>query len=161
GLAADPHPHPSPLPSRERGPEHLSLYGRGRRSRVRVSGTLVLSFLIVIDDNCFVESKASVVGTAKGFVMLSRTLLALSLLSSAPVAQAAAQVGDRVDNFRLLDHEGRSHELYYLSDMKAVVLMTHQSGCKDSAASIAALNSISQQYTPQGVTVLMLDSKLA
>ena len=32
--------------------------------------------------------------------------------------------GERVDNFRLLDQNGASHELYYLSDAKAVVLMT-------------------------------------
>ena len=30
--------------------------------------------------------------------------------------------GETVDNFRLLDHKGGSRELYYLSDMKAVVL---------------------------------------
>jgi hypothetical protein len=32
---------------------------------------------------------------------------------------------DHVDNFALLDQAGKYHDLYYLSDAKAVVLMTH------------------------------------
>ena len=41
----------------------------------------------------------------------------------------ALGLGDHVDNFRLLDQAGASHELYYLSDAKAVVLMTYGNGC--------------------------------
>ncbi|MFN0039272.1 MAG: hypothetical protein ACKVP2_07165, partial [Burkholderiales bacterium] len=40
----------------------------------------------------------------------------------------AVEPGQRVDNFRLLDHTGASHELYYLSDMKAVAIMVHGNG---------------------------------
>ena len=31
------------------------------------------------------------------------------------------EIGSRVENFRLLDHQGGSHELYYYDDKKAVV----------------------------------------
>ena len=37
----------------------------------------------------------------------------------------ALNPGERVDNFRLLDQTGASHELYCLSDARAVVLMTY------------------------------------
>ena len=53
--------------------------------------------------------------------LLSGILAAFSLAGSA----LALSPGERVDNFRLLDQSGKSHELYYLSDAKAVVLMSH------------------------------------
>jgi len=53
--------------------------------------------------------------------LLSGILAAFSLAGSA----LALSPGERVDNFRLLDQSGKSHELYYLSDAKAVVLMAH------------------------------------
>ncbi len=30
----------------------------------------------------------------------------------------------RVENFRLMDHQGGSHELYYFSDARAIVFMS-------------------------------------
>src|ERR1044072_9196546 len=52
---------------------------------------------------------------------LHRAGILLSSLWLAPHAVAATN--DVADNFRLTDHQGVSHELYYLSDMKAVVLL--------------------------------------
>ena len=57
-----------------------------------------------------------------------RLLVAMPLLWLAGQAWAIAP-GQVVDNFRLLDQNGKSHELYYSSDMKAVVLMVHGNGC--------------------------------
>ena len=85
-----------------------------------------------------------------------RILLA-SLLMFAASAAFALQPGERVDNFRLLDHRGASHELYYLSDMKAVVLMVQENGCKHADTAIAELNNIQNAYQARGITVLMLD----
>jgi hypothetical protein len=86
-----------------------------------------------------------------------RLLAILSLVGLATSATAAG-IGSRVENFRLLDHEGRSHELYYLSDMKAIVLMTHQVGCTAATSSIASLNSLRDRYRSGGVEVFMLNS---
>lgn len=47
-----------------------------------------------------------------------RCLSVLPLLWLASQAWALAP-GEGVDNFRLLDQNGKSHELYYSSDMKA------------------------------------------
>jgi peroxiredoxin len=66
-----------------------------------------------------------------------------SLLVVASLPVAALDVGDRVDNFRLLDQAGRSQELHYQSDATAVLLVAHRSGCAlpltaDAEAQLAA-----------------------
>ena len=54
------------------------------------------------------------------------SIAALGVLSGSVFALSP---GDTVEDFRLNDQAGQSHELYYLSDMKAVVLMAHGDGC--------------------------------
>jgi peroxiredoxin len=68
---------------------------------------------------------------------------------------------ETVDNFRLTDQQGASHELYYLSDMKAVVLFTVGTDCKGSQWAATQLQGLRAKYEPQGVTFLLLDSNLA
>lgn len=65
-----------------------------------------------------------------------------------------------IDNFRLTDQQGASHELYYLSDMKAVVLLALGSDCAPSYKAAATLEELRAKYEPQGVTFLLLDSNL-
>lgn len=69
----------------------------------------------------------------------------------------AASTGAIVDNFALVDQRGKFHELYYLSDMKAVVLMTHDNECESVPAAVAALESIKTTYQAKGVEFLMLN----
>ena len=73
---------------------------------------------------------------------------------------AAMNPGDRVDNFRLLDHKGASHELYYLSDAKAVVVMIHGNGCQIVRNTLPVLQEIRNRYREQGVEFILLDSNL-
>jgi mono/diheme cytochrome c family protein len=72
----------------------------------------------------------------------------------------ALDPGQRVDNFRLLDHRGVSHELYYLSDAKAVVLMVQGSGCPIVRKALPALKALREQYGGRGVEFLLLNSNL-
>jgi peroxiredoxin len=72
----------------------------------------------------------------------------------------ALSPGDRVDNFRLLDQRGASHELYYSSDAKAVLLMTHGNGCSIVRNALPALREIRDRYRAQGVEILLIDSNL-
>lgn len=72
----------------------------------------------------------------------------------------AAKPGDRIDNFRLLDQAGASHELYYLSDMKAVVIMTHGNGCPIVRKSLSEFKALRDRFGAQGVEFLMLNSNL-
>ena len=70
----------------------------------------------------------------------------------------ALDVEDRVDNFELLDHAGAAHELHYLSDMRAVVLMSHANACAAQAEAVGALNEARGDYESGGVAFLMVNS---
>ena len=84
-------------------------------------------------------------------------LTVAALVLGAPLAFASPEI---VDNFRLTDQQGASHELYYLSDMKAVVLLAQGSECKGSATAAATLEGLRAKYEPQGVTFLQINSNL-
>src|SRR5260221_9309647 len=85
-------------------------------------------------------------------------LAAVALLFSGP--SQALEPGERVDNFRLLDQTGASQELYYLSDAKAVVLMTYGNGCGIVQKSLPRLREIRDEYKAKGVEFLLIDSNL-
>ena len=70
----------------------------------------------------------------------------------------ALNPGDRVDNFRLLDQAGASHELYYLSDARAVVLMTYGNGCGIVQKSLPRLREIRDEYKAKGIEFRLIDS---
>src|SRR5262245_49675755 len=88
-----------------------------------------------------------------------RCMAALTAFWLAAPALALAP-GDVVDNFRLLDQNGKSHELYYSSDMKAVVIMVQGNGCPIVRQALPALKEIRDQYQVQGVEFLLLNSNL-
>ncbi|HEY8539246.1 MAG TPA: hypothetical protein VIL28_10290 [Steroidobacteraceae bacterium] len=83
-----------------------------------------------------------------------------AIFAAGSVASTALALnpGDTVDNFRLIDHQGNAQELYYRSDMKAVVLLTHMNGCDAVKSAAATLASLKSKY-PQ-VEFLMLNSNL-
>ena len=87
----------------------------------------------------------------------SSTLTALGACLAAMSASALG-VGDRVDNFKLLDHDGNSHELHYLSDMKAVVLMSHTLGCDALIDDLAQFEALAAEYADQDVEFLMINA---
>ena len=90
----------------------------------------------------------------------SKLILAVATFCAARFAFALSP-GETVDNFRLLDHQGGSRELYYLSDMKAVVLMAQGNDCEASRQAVPGLKALRDQYKAQGVEVLLIDSNLA
>src|SRR5258706_3573201 len=85
-------------------------------------------------------------------------LAATVFLFSGP--SQALEPGERVDNFRLLDQAGASHELYYLSDARAVVFMTYGNGCGIVQKSLPRLREIRDEYSARGVEFLLIDSNL-
>jgi mono/diheme cytochrome c family protein len=86
----------------------------------------------------------------------------LSLCSTMLFATSAFALapGERVDNFRLLDAAGSSHELYYFADTKAFVLMAHNSSCQSMQQSVEALASMQASYADQGVEFMLINSDL-
>jgi len=99
---------------------------------------------------------------------MSRRCSGASLLAAAGLAAGitlatqalALNTGDTVDNFRLVDQQGKSHELYYLSDMKAVVLLAQGNGCTAAADAGKSLSALQAKYQQQGVTVLAINPNL-
>ena len=89
----------------------------------------------------------------------SKLILAVATFCAARFAFALSP-GETVDNFRLPDHQGGSRELYYLSDMKAVVLMAQGNGCEASRQAVPGMKALRDQYRSQGVEVLLIDSNL-
>ena len=65
-----------------------------------------------------------------------------------------------VDNFELLDQRGYAHELYYLSDASAVVLMAHASSCQEANHAAGVLANLAETYGSKGVEVRLLNSNL-
>ncbi|GFE78834.1 thiol-disulfide isomerase [Steroidobacter agaridevorans] len=89
-----------------------------------------------------------------------RALAALIMTIGLTTQAVAVEPGQVVDNFRLLDQQGKSHELYYLSDMKAVVLMVQGNGCPIVRQALPALAEVRAKYRAQGVEFLLLNSNL-
>lgn len=89
------------------------------------------------------------------------------LSAAAIVAACAAWIGPlahaeaaHVDNFVLLDQQGAAHELYYLKDAAAIVLLVHGNGCPVVRGSIATYEKIRDAYAARGVEFLLINSNL-
>lgn len=52
------------------------------------------------------------------------------------------RAAERVENFRLTDHQGRSHELYHLEDSSAVVLFSFAPDCEVARATATGLQEL-------------------
>ena len=84
--------------------------------------------------------------------------LGLAALCCVSGSAHALGPGDVVEDFRLNDQDGQSHELYYSSDMKAVVLLAAGNGCAASRAAAKVLEGLRARYQTLGVEFLAVDS---
>lgn len=86
----------------------------------------------------------------------------LSFVVAATLATSAwgLKVNERVENFRLLDHTGASHELYYYDDAKAVVFLIQGNGCPIVRNAMPRFKELRDQYADQGVQFFLLNSNL-
>ncbi|MDA1076679.1 MAG: redoxin domain-containing protein [Proteobacteria bacterium] len=86
--------------------------------------------------------------------MKSLPLLFLSLaLSFASGVGAANRVGD----FTLLDHQGRSHQMSWYGDHKAIVLLIQANGDQAVRDTALRLKNVRDEFEPQGVVFFMLN----
>jgi hypothetical protein len=82
-------------------------------------------------------------------------VLAFCVLVSGVVLASA-----RVDNFRLLDQELRSHELYYYEDAAAIVLMVQMNGCPIVRNLLSDFQALQADYAERGVEFAMINPAL-
>ena len=83
-----------------------------------------------------------------------------TLISFVSTTALAIAPQDRVENFRLLDNRGDSHELYYYDDMKAVVVMVQGNGCPIVRNAMPAFQALKNEYADKGVQFFLLNSNL-
>ena len=69
-------------------------------------------------------------------------VIAISML----VWMSSAVAAQGVENFRLMDHRGDSHHLYYFTDKDAVVLVAQARTCDGAAATAAEVQEISAAH---------------
>ncbi|MBI2432188.1 MAG: redoxin family protein [Candidatus Hydrogenedentes bacterium] len=96
-------------------------------------------------------------------LMATATLNPLSLaeeLSPSANAEPPTQNSQlpTVPNFRLLDQNGRSHELYRCAEAPAVVLYTYGLGCPIVRQSAPNLWRIQEEFEPKGVRFFLLNA---
>jgi len=87
---------------------------------------------------------------------MRRLILPVSVLGSISVVQASGGLDKAVDNFRLIDHQGVAHELYYSSNRKAIVIGVHAVGCPAVTDAVSALDALRARHG-KDIEVLMLD----
>ena len=66
------------------------------------------------------------------------------------------------ENFRLIDHTGKAHELHYFWNderIKAFVLIFAANGCGELNNQVATIRALKQEFEPQGVRFWMINSK--
>jgi hypothetical protein len=86
--------------------------------------------------------------------------VALAVSRDNASSQSIPAPGSRADNFRLLDSAGVSHELYYMTDKKAVVLVAQGNSCEANVKSWPELKKLRDQYGKRNVEFLMINSNL-
>jgi hypothetical protein len=91
--------------------------------------------------------------------MTIRTMLA-GLLFLMTTQALALQPGELVDNFKLLDHKGKAQELYYNTDVHAVVLLVQGNGCPIVRNAMPALTQLRADYEDKGIRFFLINSNL-
>ena len=86
--------------------------------------------------------------------------VAVSLILIVSLGLSAIEPGDKVENFRLLDQKGGSHELFYYDDKKALVFLVQGNGCPIARHAAPRFQELRDIYSTQGVEFFMLNSNL-
>ncbi len=90
---------------------------------------------------------------------LATTAVTLSAFAFSLQANAIA-AGQSIENFRLNDHAGGSHELYRLSDRKAIAVLVQGNGCPIVRNAMPRFKELRDEFAEQGVEFFLLNSNL-
>lgn len=91
---------------------------------------------------------------------ISKVILGFTLLLLFSSKGFSQNESERAENFVLLDQNGAAHELHYLRDSAAVVLIVHGNGCQIVSSNIDAYKALRDDFVDQGVEVLMINSNI-
>lgn len=95
-------------------------------------------------------------------VSLSYALAAMGVLTCAAfnVSVHAITAGQNVENFRLNDHTGASHELHRLADRRAIAVLVQGNSCPVVRNAMPRFKELRDEFASQGVEFLLLNSNL-
>ena len=65
-----------------------------------------------------------------------------------------------VDNFELLDHEGRAQELYYFNNVEYVVLVSFASACQELEQALPKVSKLAAKYGDEKARFFLINSEL-
>ena len=86
--------------------------------------------------------------------------ISIILFASISYSLMAIEEGQKVENFRLFDHYGNSHELFYYNDVKALVFLVQGNGCPFARNASGRFQELQDMYSEKGATFFMLNSNL-
>ncbi|MEM6999277.1 MAG: cytochrome c [Pseudomonadota bacterium] len=87
--------------------------------------------------------------------LLPKLALLLSIATHGTLALASTQ---QVDNFRLQDHQGNSHELFYYRDAAAIAILIRDASCATNTKAQRAFAEAGKIFRDRGVEFFVLDS---
>src|SRR5258708_31284990 len=93
-------------------------------------------------------------------IRVSSLLLSVQLTVLATASAAVLAPGAHVADFTLQDETGLAHQLYALSEKKAVVVMTQSNGCPIVRLAVPALREIRDRYRSSDIEFLLLNPTL-
>src|SRR5205085_12337518 len=64
----------------------------------------------------------------------------------------------KVEDFYLLDHQGRAHTLYRQSGSKAIVLISTANGCQAVKEAAPKIKALRDHFGSQGIVFWLIDS---
>jgi hypothetical protein len=76
-------------------------------------------------------------------------------------AVTQVKVPERADNFRLVDHKSKAHELFYYKNSPAIVIVAQQNGSQTIKDAAPALQALKNTFASKDVPVLLLNSSLS
>jgi len=109
-----------------------------------------------------IASRLSLRNILREIFALPSVVVILLCLSSVPcLADAPLSAGrarGKVDNFLLLDHEGKTRELYRQTSARAVVLIFTTVGCPIIEKSTPAIKALRDEFASRGIVFWLVDS---
>ncbi|MBI3853504.1 MAG: redoxin domain-containing protein [Verrucomicrobia bacterium] len=94
--------------------------------------------------------------TTMGFVLLALLTFPVTARNDSAKEKPEKAAGT-VENFRLLDHQGKSHELYRQTQAPVVVLVVAGNGCPIVRQSIATIKALRDRFADKKVVFWLLD----
>lgn len=93
-------------------------------------------------------------------ISVSSLLLSVPLTAFVTASAAVLAPGAHVADFTLQDQTGFAHQLYALSQKRAVVVMTQSNGCPIVRLAVPALREIRDRYRSSDIEFLLLNPTL-